>query len=97
MGATARITGSKYVFDSTYRRANEREVMKSERGSYSVPPWFAKNCKNTSSKQLLENDKIDHWVRGLSENSIFDVSSLTWYSLNRQEMTEPVVDLERPT
>ena len=25
------------------------------------------------------------------------VSLLTWYSLKRQETTEPVVDLERPT
>ena len=27
------------------------------------------------TKQLLEDDKIDHWVRGLSENSIFDIIS----------------------
>ena len=27
------------------------------------------------TKELLKDDKVDHWVRGLSENSIFDVIS----------------------
>ena len=27
------------------------------------------------TKEILKDDKVDHWVRGLSENSVFDVIS----------------------